>query len=47
MVAALREAAEREPDPEKKSALRKAAEYAAGMGRDLLIGIITNSVTAG
>ena len=46
MVAALQEAAQREPDPEKRSALRKTAEYAAGIGRDVLIGIITGSITA-
>ena len=47
MVAALREAAERESDPEKRSVLRKAAEYAAGVGRDLFVGIIAGSIIAG
>jgi hypothetical protein len=47
MVVALREAAERESDPEKKSALRKVAEYAGGIGRDLFIGIVTNMAPGG
>jgi hypothetical protein len=40
MVAALLEAAEREPDPKQKSILRKAAEYWAGAPRDLAVGIL-------
>ena len=45
MVAALHEAAERESDPERKSLLRKTAEYVGGMGRDLFIGIVTNMIS--
>lgn len=47
MVAALREAAEREDDPEQKSRLRKTAEWLAGAGRDVTIGIITSMATGG
>jgi hypothetical protein len=36
----LWEAAEREPDPEQKSMLRKAAAYMAGIPRDVAVGIL-------
>jgi hypothetical protein len=47
LIEALRLAAEREPDQEQKSALRKSAAYAAGAGRDLFIGIVSGAVTGG
>ena len=40
MVAVLLEAAEREPDPEQKSFLRKAAAHLAGIPRDVAVGIL-------
>jgi hypothetical protein len=40
MIAVLWEAAEREPDPEQKSLLRKAAAYMAGIPRDVAVGIL-------
>jgi hypothetical protein len=40
MIAVLWEAAEREPDPEQKSFLRKAAAYVAGIPRDVVVGIL-------
>jgi hypothetical protein len=39
MIAVLREVAEREPDPKQKSILRMAAEYVAGIPRDVAVGI--------
>jgi hypothetical protein len=40
MIAVLSEAAEREPDPEQKSFLRKAAAYMAAVPRDVAVGIL-------
>ncbi|AKT50688.1 hypothetical protein ADJ73_04060 [Arsenicicoccus sp. oral taxon 190] len=39
LVAALDEAAEREPDPERKGWLRKTAAYLGNAGRDLAVEI--------
>jgi hypothetical protein len=36
----LWEAAEREPEPEQKSLLRRAAAYMAGIPRDVAVGIL-------
>lgn len=40
MIAVLWEAAEREPDPEQKSFLRKTAAYMARIPRDVAVGIL-------
>lgn len=47
MVAALRQAAEREPDLKKKSFLRKAAEYFAGLPRDAALAMLVSGFTGG
>jgi len=39
LIGALDEAAEREPDPERKSWLRKTAAYLGSVGRDLAVEI--------
>ncbi len=41
LVAALRDAVEHETDPVKKTKLRSAADAVAGMGRDILVGVVT------
>jgi hypothetical protein len=46
MIAALKEIAEREPDTEKRSRLRKTADYVANMPRDLVVGIVSGIVSA-
>jgi hypothetical protein len=46
MIAMLWEAAEREPDPHQKSILRKAAEYVAGVPRDVAVGFLIAVATA-
>jgi hypothetical protein len=40
-VAALTEAAEQEPDEEKRSGLRKAAAFLGGAGKEVLYRVIT------
>jgi hypothetical protein len=45
IVAALLEAAEREPDEGKRSGLRAAAETLGSFGRDLLINVAANVAT--
>jgi hypothetical protein len=47
LVQALRVAAEKEPDAEEKGALRKAASYAGGVGRDLMVDIMAKVITGG
>jgi hypothetical protein len=47
MIAVLQEAAEREPDPRQKSILGKAAEYVAGIPRDVAVGIAVAMATGG
>jgi len=44
LVDALRDAAERESDPEKESSLRKAAEVIGGMARDIAVGVLTKQI---
>ncbi|MDQ3381579.1 MAG: hypothetical protein M3546_14905 [Actinomycetota bacterium] len=41
LVAALREAADREPDPEKKGALRRLADEIAGIAHDVAVNVLT------
>ena len=45
LVEALREAAEREPDPEKKGRLRAMAEGLGGFARDVAVGILSGGIT--
>jgi hypothetical protein len=45
IVAALLEAAEREPDEQKRSKLRAAAETLGSFGRDLLVNVAANVAT--
>jgi hypothetical protein len=47
IIQALREAAEREPDPAKRSRLRATAEGLAGFGRDVLVGVLSGGITRG
>ena len=45
LVAALREAAERESDPEKKTRLRAMAEGLGGFARDVAVGVMSGGIT--
>jgi hypothetical protein len=45
LVQALREAAEREPDPEKKGRLRAMAEGLGGFARDVAVGVMSGGIT--
>lgn len=45
LVAALRDAAEHESDPVKKTKLRSAAEAVTGMGRDIFVSVVTAAAT--
>jgi hypothetical protein len=45
VVQALREAAEREPDPEKKGRLRAMAEGLGGFARDVAVGVLSGGIT--
>ena len=45
IVAALLEAAEREPDRQKQTKLRAAAETLGSFGRDLLVNVAANVAT--
>ena len=45
LVQALREAAEREPDPEKKGRLRAMAEGLGGFARDVAVGVLSGGIT--
>jgi len=45
LVEALREAAERESDPEKKSRLRTMAEGLGGFARDVAVGVLSGGIT--
>ena len=47
LVEALREAAERGPDPEKKSRLRGMAEGLGGFARDVAVGVLSGGITQG
>jgi hypothetical protein len=47
IVQALQEAADREPDQEKRSRLRATAEGLAGFGRDVLVGVLSGGITRG
>ena len=47
LVKALQTAADKEPDAEEKGALRKAASYAGGVGRDLMVDIMAKVITGG
>jgi hypothetical protein len=45
LAAALREAAEQEPDPEKKTRLRAMAEGLGGFARDVAVGVLSGGIT--
>ena len=45
LAEALREAAEREPDPEKKGRLRAMAEGLGGFARDVAVGVLSGGIT--
>jgi hypothetical protein len=45
LVAALREAAEREPDPERRGRLRAMAEGLGGFARDVAVGVLSGGIT--
>ena len=45
LVRALREAAEREPDPEKKGRMRAMAEGLGGFARDVAVGVLSGGIT--
>jgi hypothetical protein len=45
LVEALCEAAEREPDPEKKGRLRAMAEGLGGFARDVAVGVLSGGIT--
>ena len=45
IVAALLEAADREPDERKRTKLRAAADALGGFSRDLLVNVIANVAT--
>jgi hypothetical protein len=45
LVQALREAAEREPDPERKRRLRALAEGLGGFARDVAVGVLSGGIT--
>jgi hypothetical protein len=45
LVQALREAAEREPDPERKTRLRAMAEGLGGFARDVAVGVLSGGIT--
>jgi hypothetical protein len=45
LVQALHEAAEREPDPERKGRLRAMAEGLGGFARDVAVGVLSGGIT--
>jgi hypothetical protein len=45
LVEALREAAEREPDPERRGRLRAMAEGLGGFARDVAVGVLSGGIT--
>jgi hypothetical protein len=45
LVQALREAAEHEPDPERKRRLRVLAEGLGGFARDVAVGVLSGGIT--
>jgi len=45
LVQALSEAAEREPDPERRSRLRATAEGLGGFARDVAVGVLSGGIT--
>jgi hypothetical protein len=45
LVQALREAAEREPDPERRGHLRALAEGLGGFARDVAVGVLSGGIT--
>jgi hypothetical protein len=45
LVQALREAAEHEPDPERKGHLRALAEGLGGFARDVAVGVLSGGIT--
>jgi hypothetical protein len=45
LVQALREAAEREPDPERRGRLRAIAEGLGGFARDVAVGVLSGGIT--
>jgi hypothetical protein len=47
IVAALNEAAEQEPDPETKGRLKRAAQAVGGVGREVMIRVLSDVMTKG
>jgi hypothetical protein len=47
IIRGLQEAAEREPDPARRSRLRATAEGLASFGRDVLVGVLSGGITRG
>ena len=45
LAEALREAAEREPDPERRGRLRAMAEGLGGFARDVAVGVLSGGIT--
>jgi hypothetical protein len=45
LVQALREAAEREPDPERRGRLRAMADGLGGFARDVAVGVLSGGIT--
>ncbi len=45
IVQALLDAADQEPDEAKRSRLRSAAESLGGLGRDVLVGVLSGGIT--
>jgi hypothetical protein len=45
LVQALREAAEREPDPDRRGRLRAMAEGLGGFARDVAVGVLSGGIT--
>ena len=45
LVQALHEAAEREPDPERRGRLRAMAEGLGGFARDVAVGVLSGGIT--
>jgi len=45
LIQALLEAAEREPDPERKGRLRALAEGLGGFARDVAVGVLSGGIT--
>jgi endonuclease III len=47
MLAALEEAADRDPDPERKSKIRTVLQSLRGVGRDVAVDVISTAINSG